>query len=320
MRRRDVITAIAGSAIAWPLAAHAARWPAQLVRIICPLAAGGGIDATARIVAARLSEMWGQQVVVENKSGASGNIAAEFVARSDPDGYTIYIASFPHATNGYLYPSLGYDPVADFAPVTLIGLYPLMMVVPNSSPAHSVKEFIAYAKQNTLSYASSGHGTSLHLAGELFKRRAGIEMTHVPYRGAGPAFNDLIPGRVDTMINFTASSLPLARQGQLRGLAVASAKRLEVAPDLPTMTEAGVAGVEVSSWSAFFVPAKTPRDIIRKIHDDTVAALAEPTVRGKLEQSGVVVVGSTGDELASFLGSEMDKWGQVIKAANIRAQ
>src|SRR5215470_4648090 len=223
MRRRDFITGIAVAAIARPLAAHAQGWPTQSVRIVCPLAAGGGIDATARIVAAHLSEIWRQQVVVENKSGASGNIAAEFVARSDPDGYTIYIATFPHASNSYLYPSLGYDPVADFVPVTLIGLYPLMMVVPNSSPAHSVREFIAYAKANKLSYASSGHGTSLHLAGELFKRRAGIEMTHVPYRGAGPAFNDLIPGRVDAMINFTASSLPLVRQGQLRALALANA-------------------------------------------------------------------------------------------------
>src|SRR6516225_6666483 len=284
MRRRDFIRGIAVAATARPLAAHAERWPAQLVRIVCPLAAGGGIDATARIVAAHLSEIWGQQVVVENKSGASGNIAA------------------------------------DFAPVTLIGLYPLMMVVPNSSPAHSVKEFIAYAKVNKLSYASSGHGTSLHLAGELFKRRAGIEMTHVPYRGAGPAFNDLIPGRVDVMINFTASSLPLVRQGQLRALAVATAKRLEVGPDLPTMVEAGVAGVEVSSWSAFFVPAKTPQVIIGKIHDDTVAVLAEQAVRGKLEQVGVVVMGSTPDELAAFLGAEMDKWGHVIKAANISAQ
>jgi tripartite-type tricarboxylate transporter receptor subunit TctC len=145
-------------------------------------------------------------------------------------------------------------------------------------------------------------------------------MTHVPYRGAGPAFNDLIPGRVDAMINFTASSLPLVRQGQLRALAVAAAKRLEVAPDLPTMAEAGVPGVEVSSWSAFFVPAKTPEAIIRKIHDDTVAVLAEPAVRGKLEQVGVVVIGSTPDELAAFLSAEMDKWGHVIKAANISAQ
>ena len=320
MRRRDFITGIAVAAIARPLAAHAERWPTQLVRIVCPLAAGGGIDATARIVAARLSEFWRQQVVVENKSGASGNIAAEFVARSDPDGYTIYIATFPHATNSYLYPSLGYDPVADFVPVTLIGLYPLMMVVPNSSPAHSVREFIAYAKVNKLSYASSGHSTSLHLAGELFKWKAGIELTHVPYRGAGPAFNDLIPGRVDAMINFAASSLPLVRQGQLRGLAVASAKRLSVAPDLPTMAEAGVAGVEVSGWSAFLVPAKTPRDIIRQIHDDTVAALAQPAVRDKLERDTVVVIGSTPDEFDSFLGSEMDKWGRVIKEANISAQ
>jgi tripartite-type tricarboxylate transporter receptor subunit TctC len=317
VRRRDFI-AFLGGAAAWPLTARAQRWPSQVVRIICPIAAGGGIDATARIVAARLSEIWGQQAVVENKTGASGNIAAEFVARSDPDGYTIYIAAFPHATNRYLYPSLSYDPVADFAPVTLIGLYPLMMVVPNSSPAHSVREFIAYAKNNKLSYASSGHGTSLHLAGELFKRRAGIEMTHVPYRGAGPAFNDLIPGRIDAMINFTSSSLPLVRQGQLRGLAVASAKRLSVAPDLPTMAEGGVAGAEVSSWSAFFVSAKTPPELIRKIHADTVAALAEPAVREKLEQGGVVVIGSTPEELASFLRSEMDKWGQVIKEANIR--
>src|SRR5439155_12623204 len=168
----------------------------------------------------------------------------------------------------------------------------------NSSPAHSVREFIAYARTSKLSYASSGHGTSLHLAGELFKRKAGIDMTHVPYRGAGPAFNDLIPGRADTMINFRWSSLPLVRQGQLRALAVTTTRRLSVAPEVPTMAEAGVAGVEVSSWSAFLVPVGTPQEIIRKIHADTVAALAEPAVREKVEQGGVVVIGSTPDELA----------------------
>src|SRR3984893_11670391 len=313
MRRRDFITGIAVAAIAPPIAARGEGWPTQLVRIVCPLAAGGGVDATARIVAAHLSEIWRQQVVVENKSGASGNIAAEFVARSDPDGYTIYIATVPHATNKYLYPSLGYDPVADFVPVTLIGLYPLVMVVPNSSPAHSVREFIAYARTRKLSYASSGNGSSLHLAAELFCRSAGIEMTHVPYRGSAPAFADVIPGRIDAMINFTSSSLPLVRQGQIRALAVTTAERLAVAPELPTMAEAGVAGVEVASWSAFLVPAKTPREVINKIRADTVAALTEPAVRTKLEAGGVVIKGSTPDQLASFLGAELDKWGRVIK-------
>ena len=205
MNRREFIGGSATAAM-WPSASPAQTWPTQVVRIICPIAAGGGLDATSRIVAAQLSQTWGQQAVVENRTGGGGNIAAEFVAHSEPDGYTIYVAAFPHAVNRYLYTSLSYDPVTDFAPVTLICLYPMIMVVPNTSPARSVNEFIAYAKANKLSYASAGYGTSLHLAGELFKRRAGIDMTHVPYRGAGPAFNDLIPGRIDAMFNFVLSS------------------------------------------------------------------------------------------------------------------
>ena len=220
---------------------------------------------------------------------------------------------------GLLFPSLSYDPVGDFAPVSLIGTYPNVMVVPNSSPAHSVKEFIAYAKANRgkISYASGGHGSSLHLAGELFKRLAGIEMTHVPYRGATPAFNDLIPGRVDVMFNLISSSLPLVKAGQIRALAVAAPERAAVMPDVPTIAEAGIPGFDLSSWIALFVPAKTPPQVVGKLHADTVAVLAEPATRRKLEDMGVVVVGSTPAELAAQFRADIEKWGPIIKEAGI---
>jgi tripartite-type tricarboxylate transporter receptor subunit TctC len=319
--RRRLLHVSAASAFAPALIGPGARaqtgsqaWPNRHVRLIVPIAAGGAIDGTGRLIAAHLSELWGQQVVVENRPGAATNIAAEHVARSEPDGYTLYMTVPTHAINRFLYPSLNYDPIGDFAPVTLICAYPNIMVVPNSSPATSVIEFIAHAKasKGKLSFASAGHGTTLHLAAELFKRMAGVEMVHVPYRGAGPAFNDLIPGRIDVMFNLVASSLPLARNGQLRALAVTTPQRIPAAPSLPTVSESGVPGFEVSSWSAFFVPAKTPADIVRKIHADTVTTLANPAVKTKLEDVGVVVIGSTPDELAIHLKAEMDKWGPII--------
>jgi tripartite-type tricarboxylate transporter receptor subunit TctC len=258
--------------------------------------------------------------VVENRTGAAGNIAAEAMTHADPDGYTIYIATFGHAANKFLYPSINYDRVGDFAPVSLVGLYPNIMVVPNSSPAHNVKEFIAYARANKgkLSYASAGHGSSLHLAGELFQRMAGVELKHVPYRGAAPAFNDLIPGRIDVMFNLLPSSLPLVRAGQLRALGVATERRVVAAPDLPTIAESGMPGFEVSSWSGLFVPVKTPPALVETIHAGTVAALADSVIKEKLEALGVMVIGSTPEELAGFLKAEMDKWGPVIKDTGIK--
>jgi tripartite-type tricarboxylate transporter receptor subunit TctC len=269
------------------------------VRLIVPFAAGGANEAFARNLAARLSEIWGQQVVIENKPGAGGNIGADAAARAEPDGYTMLIASFPHAVARFLYPSLSYDLVTGFAPVTLIGFTPNIMVVPNSSPARSVAEFIAHAKAN--------------------KRVAGIDMTHVPYRGGAPAVADVIPGRVDLMFNVMSSVLPQVRAGQMRGLAVTTAKRVSAAAEFPTFAESGLPGFEVTGWFGFFVPAKTPPEIVARIHADTTGALADPVLRGRLEDLGIVVVGSTPAELAAFLKAETDKWGPVIKEAGIRA-
>ena len=320
--RRHAIGFVGTAALTCALAGRAvaqAAWPNRFVRLVVPFPPGGGTDAIARVVAGKLSDLWGQQMVVENRGGGGANIGMEAVARAEPDGYTMLLTSMPLAVNRYLYPSLGYDPVADLAPVSLLCDYPNIMAVPITSPAHSVTEFIANAKANPgkIAFASSGHGTSVHLSGELFKRMAGIEMLHVPYRGAGPALNDLLPGRVDVMFNNIGAVLPLIQGGKLRGLAVTTAKRSPAIPQLPPIAEAGVPGFDVSSWYGFFAPAKTPPEIVRKMHADTVAALADPTTKSRLEQLGVVVVGSTPAELAAYLKSEMEKWGPVIKEAGI---
>jgi tripartite-type tricarboxylate transporter receptor subunit TctC len=283
---------------------------------------GGATDLIARLVGSRLSEAWGQQIVVENRSGAGANIGAQAVAQSEPDGYTLFITSVPHATNRFLYPSLSYDPIADFAPVTLICMQPNIMVVPNASPAKSVLEFVAYAKSKPgqISFGSGGVGTSVHLSGELFKRMTGVEMTHVPYRGSAPALQDVIAGRLDLIFDNITPALPHVQSGSARGLAVTTGKRVTAAADLPTIAEAGVPGFDVSSWFAFFVPAKTPPAIIKKMNEGTIAALGHPVVKERLEQFGAALVGSTPDELAAFLKSEMDKWGPVIREAKIKIE
>src|SRR3954447_20860669 len=257
--------------------AEAQTWPSRFVRIVVPFPPGGGTDAIARIVSAQLSVQWGQQVVVENKGGGATNIGTEMVARAEPDGYTLLLQSMPLAVNRFLFASLAYDPLAALAPVSLLCDYPNVMAVPMSSPARSVGDFIAYAKANPgkVTFASSGHGTSVHLSGELFKRMTGIDILHVPYRGAGPALNDLLPGRVDVMFNNIGAVLPLIQAGKLRGLGVTTAKRTPAAPDWPPLAELGVPGFDVSSWYAILAPAKTPPDIIAKLHADTVAAITD---------------------------------------------
>ncbi len=323
-RRRFV--GLAASALAAPTflssRAHAADWPVKPVRVVVPFSPGGSTDITARLVSNRLQEVWGQSVVVENRPGAGGNIAADNVAHSDPDGYTIFIVGPGQATNQFLYPSLSYDPVGDFAPVTLLITQPNLMCVPNSSPAKSVQEFIAYCNTNKgkVTYASSGNGTTLHLSGELFKRLAKVEMTHIPYRGGAPAINDLIPGRVDVIFDNMPSILSHVKAGSVRGLAVTTKERVAVVPDIPTIAESGVPGFDVMSWFGFFVPARTPQDIVARINADTNAALAHPSVKVRLEELGATPKGSTPAELANFLKSEIDKWGPVIREAKIRVE
>jgi len=295
-------------------------WPNRPVRLIVPFPQGGRTDAIVRVVGVKLSDIWGQPLVVENRGGGTTNIGTEAVARAEPDGYTLLLQSTPLAVNRFLFRSLPYDALTDLAPVSLLCEYPLVMTVPVSSPANSVAEFIAHANANRgrMTFASSGHGTLAHLSGEMFQRMARIEMLHVPYRGTGPALVDLIPGRVEVMFGSTGATLPLIRGGRLRGLAVSTAKRTAAAPHLPTIAESGVPDFDVSSWYAVFAPAQTPASIIRQLHSDLVAALADPPIKSRLEAQGITAIGSTPAELGAFLKSEVDKWGPLIREASIR--
>ena len=239
--------------------------------------AGGGADATTRILGQRLSELWGQQVVVENKGGAGGNLAYEMAAHAPPDGYTILMATNALPVNPFLFPGLTFDPLADYASISLIGTYPNLVVIPTSSPVKTLPEFIARAKRETVTFATPGVGSAPHLAAELSKYRAKIDMTHVPYRGvAAGAMSDLLAGRLDAMFNTTGSLLQAVKAGQVRALAISSAKRELSAPEIPTFLESGVPDYVVEAWYGVFAPRRTPPDILKKMHDDTVKALADP--------------------------------------------
>jgi tripartite-type tricarboxylate transporter receptor subunit TctC len=309
-----------GALPAAPLLSLAQAYPDRYVRLVVPFPPGGTADPIARILASRLSEVWGQQMVVENKGGAAGNIAAQMVVQSAPDGYTVLMAASSLATNPFIYSSISFDAVADLAPITLLCVFPSAVTVPNSSTIQNLKELIDYAKANPgkLSFASPGVGTPSHLSGELLKREASIEMTHVPYRGAGPAFSDLIAGRIPVMFSALPGALPHIRSGTIRAIAVTSEKRSPFAPDVPTISEQGLAAFDASAWYALFAPAQTPEPIINKLHDDVSAALQYPAVRTKLENTATQVETTTPRELAAYLHSEMAKWGPVIKQIGIK--
>jgi tripartite-type tricarboxylate transporter receptor subunit TctC len=321
LTRRHLIVLSAASVFA-PNAlrvARAAAWPDRPVHLIVPIAAGGPTDTNARLLADKLSKIWGQQVVVDNKPGAGTNIGSEFVARSDPDGYTILFGTSSLSANAALYRSLSYDPQADFAPVSLVARFPFFMFVPNSSPAKTVKDFIANANAHDgkLIMASPGTGSGPHLAEVLFMQMAKIHMTHAPYRGAAPAFIDLIPGRIDCYFG-SGELLTYSRSGQVRVLASTGAKRSPAAPEVPTIAESGVPDYVVDSWQAVFAPAKTPPDILRKMNDGVVQALADRSVIDTLAQTAYSAESSSADALKEFLKDDTEKWQSVIKSTGLK--
>ena len=319
--RRVLATLVAVSAaLAAPFtfAQGAANYPAKPVRLVVPFPAGGTTDILARAVAQKLSEAWGQQVIVDNRPGAGGNIGSELVARAAPDGYTLLMGTVgTHAINPSLYKKMPYDHVKDFAPVILVAGVPNVLVVNPSLPVHSVSELIAYAKANPgkLNFASSGNGTSIHLSGELFKTMTGVDMTHVPYKGSAPALTDLIGGQVQLMFDNLPSSLPFIKAGKLRALAVTSGTRSATLPELPTLAESGLPGFEASSWFGVLAPAGTPRDIVAKLNGAIAGWLASPEAKEKLLAQGAIAAGGTPDDFARHIAAETSKWAKVVKAS-----
>jgi tripartite-type tricarboxylate transporter receptor subunit TctC len=306
--------------------APAQSFPARFVRLVVPFPPGGGTDALARAIQEPMQKACGQTVIIDNKGGAGGSIGSEVAARAAPDGFTLLGGTISsHAINVSLYPKIGYDPQKSFAPVTLIGTNPVVLVVNQASPYKTLKELLdaSRAKPGGLSSASAGTGTSQHLALELMAFKSGVKFTHVPYKGSGPAIQDVIGGQVDMMFDTTVVAGPHIQSGKLRAIAVTSAKRLPSMPDVPTVAESGISGLkdfEVVSWQAIFVPAGTPAPIIDRLHTEIRKILAKSDMQEKLTSFGMAPADMTTTQIATFQKAEVDKWAAVIKAANIKAE
>jgi tripartite-type tricarboxylate transporter receptor subunit TctC len=318
--RRTVLGSLGALALVTTLPARSqGAWPSRPVRLVVPYAAGGPTDAVARTVGAKLATMWGQPVVIENKPGANANLGAGEVARAAGDGYTILVGTgSTHGINPAIYPKLPFDPVKDFVPVVQLTDSVLYVAVPPALPVRDLKELIAYAKANPgkVNYASVGIGSPHHLAGEMLKLRAGIDMTHVPYKGSGPARQALLAGEVQLL--FDSAILPMAQAGQVRILGVTSAKRWPASPNIPTAIEQGLPDFVVSGWYAFFAPAGTPAAVVQKINADTNKVLADPEVQERVRGLSVVIQGGSSKDLENLVATELARWPAVVKASGAK--
>ncbi len=304
-----------------PTAGSAQNYPNRPVRIVVPFPAGGPADGLGRVLADQLNKTWGQPVIIENRGGAGGNLGAEVVARAAPDGYTLLLNASNHVINPSLYDKLSYDPIKDFTPVSEVASYMLVLVVHPSVPATSVKEFVAFAKTKPdgLTVANAGLGTPTHLAAVLFAQAAGVDLIHVPYRGAAPASSDLIAGQVPAMFNNPVNAVPQVRSNNLRALATTGSKRLSLLPDVPTIAESGYPEFETRTWYGLFGPAGMPADIARKLHADLEKALQIPEIANNLIAQGWDITASPPERFSMVLRSEFDRWSAVVKRASIKA-
>ncbi len=296
--------------------AQAQDYPVKPIRLIVPFAAGGPMDIMSRAVADKLTSAWGQQVVVDNRGGAGGSIGTEIAARAAPDGYSLLTGHIgTHAVNVSLYRKLGYDPVRDFAPITLMATLPLGLFVHQSVPAKSVRELIAYAKARPgqLNFASAGSGGPTHMAGEMLKAMAGIDIVHVPYKGNAAALNDLIAGQAQMMFSNLLTAMPHVRSGRLRAIAISSAKRSPQAPDLPTVAESGVPGYDILPWYGVLAPAGTPRAIVNKLNREIRAILEAPEMKSRFMAQGIDLATSTPEDFGRLIRTEIPKWRKVVK-------
>ena len=322
--QRRLFAALAGLCLAAPFA-HAqgpdANWPSKPIKWIVPFPPGGAMDAIARTLGEKASRTLGQPFVIENRPGAGGNIGADYVAKQPGDGYTMMITSIGMATNKPLYGKLSYDPIKDFAPVSLLAVVPNVLVTNAIQPdVKTAKDVIAAARKapGKLTYASAGNGTSIHLAGEVFTSLAQVDMLHVPYKGSGPAVSDLLGGQVNYMFDSITSARPHIESGKLRALGVTTAKRSKTLPNVPTLAEAGLPGYEVSPWFAVFMPAATPKDIVAKVNTALLEAMKDPDVVKRFETIGAEPVGSTPEEMAQHLARESERWTKLIQERGIK--